>query len=304
VDAIQADPRRPRAWLARRTLSRSTEAGFTDLAAALAYHAALAILPMVAALVALLGLFGNEGTSRVLLDAIATLGPQSAVHTLKGPIEGLVRSDGTASVAAIVGLAAALWAASGYVGGFIAAANRIHGVEENRSVVRRRALQLGLTACGLLIVALALVMLGLSGPLLDSASRALGLGSAGASIFSVARWPLLGLAGAGAIAILARHAPALDPRPWHAILAGTALSTALWLIASAGFALYVATLGSYEATYAALAGPIVFLVWLWISNLALLLGIALNATLAEEAEAPVADAPHRVARGQRAKEAM
>jgi membrane protein len=303
VNATKADPRRPRARLARRTVSRALDAGFTDLAAALAYYAALAILPMVAALVALLGLFGNEGTSRVLLDAIGTLGPQSAVHTLKGPIEGLVRSNGTAGIAAIIGLAAALWAASGYVGGFIAAANRIHEVKENRSIVRRRALQLRLTGCGLLIVALVLVMLGLSGPLLDSASRSLGLGSTGASIFSIARWPLLVLAGAGSIAILARYAPALDPRPWRAILAGTALSTFVWLIVSAGFALYVATLGSYEATYATLAGPIVFLVWLWISNLALLLGVALNATLDEEAEAPVADAPHRVATRQRAKEA-
>ncbi len=289
--ATQAPSRRPRFGILRATLGTALGAGFTDLAAALAYYAALAILPMVAALVATLGLFGDQGTSRVLLNAIGTLGPQSAVHTLRAPIEGLVRSNGTAGVAAIIGLAAALWAASGYVGGFIDAANRIHGVEESRSMVKRRGLQLSLTACGLVIMALVLVALGLSGPLLDSASHSLGLGSTGASIFSVARWPLLALAGAAAIAILARHAPALDPRPWRAVLAGTALSTVLWLIASTGFAVYVATLGSYQATYATLAGPIVFLVWLWISNLALLLGVALNATLAEETTNPFSSRP-------------
>jgi len=303
MDATQANSRPPRAWLLRRTVGRAVDAGFTDLAAALAYYAALSILPLVAALVALLGLVGNTETSRVLLDAIGSIGPQSVVHTLRAPIQGLVRSNGTAGVAAIIGLAAAIWAASSYVGGFIAATNRIHGVEETRSIVKRRALQLSLTACGLTIMAIILVALGLSGPLLDSASRSLGLGSTGASVFSVARWPVLGLAGAASIAILARYAPALDPRPWGAIVAGTALSTLLWLLASAGFALYVATLGSYQATYATLAGPIVFLVWLWISNLALLLGVALNATLAEAADAPVATPADRVAPSEQTKEA-
>ncbi len=270
--------------VAKRAAGRALDAGITELAAALAYYGALSILPMVAALVAMLGLFGNEGTSHVLLDAIDSIGPKSAVHTLKGPIDGLVKANGTAGVAALIGFAGALWAASGYVGGFMSAANRIHGVEETRSQVRRRAVQLSLTLTSLGIMTLMLVAVALSGPILDSASRSLGLGSTGASVFATARWPLLGLAGAIAIALLARHAPALDPRPWGAIVAGTALSTVLWLIASGAFALYVATLGSYQATYATLAGPIVFLVWLWISNISLLAGIALNATLADSTE--------------------
>jgi membrane protein len=125
-----------------------------------------------------------------------------------------------------------------------------------------------------------LVALGLSGPLLDSAAGSLGLGSVAETAFGIARWPLLAAAGAAAIAILARYGPDLDPRPWSAVVAGTGFSLAIWILASLAFALYVATLGSYQATYASLAGAIVFLVWLWISNLALLAGIALNAELA------------------------
>jgi len=298
-----AGSRRSPAVLARQTARAALDASVTDLAAGLAYYAALAILPMVAALVALLGLIGDQGTSHVLLDAVSSVGPQSAVHTLRGPIEGLVKANGTAGVAAFIGFAGALWAASGYVGGFIGATNRIHGVEETRSTVKRRGLQLSLTACGLAIMALMLVALGLSGPILDSVSRSLGLGATGAAVFGAARWPLLALAGAGAIAILARYAPALDPRPWRAILAGTALSTLLWLLASAGFALYVGTLGSYEATYATLAGPIVFLVWLWISNIALLAGVALNAALAS-VESPAPNAASRIAPADRPEQAV
>jgi membrane protein len=274
-----AAPRR-RFGLGRDLVSRLDGAGVTDLAGYLAYYSALSIFPMIAALVALLGLVGNAGTARTLIDAVSSIAPQSAVQTLSGPIHGLVRSDGEAGVTAIVAFVAALWAASGYVGGFIRAANAIHGVAETRPMVKRRAVQLGLTLTSLAILALMLVAIGLSGPVLDSATSALGLSSVATTAFEVARWPLLAVAGAAAIALLARHGPDLDPRPWGAVVAGTALSLVIWIAASLAFALYVATLGSYQATYASLAGAIVFLVWLWISNIALLAGVALNAELA------------------------
>lgn len=283
--------------LARSTFSRANGAGITDLAGFLAYYSALAIFPTIAVLVALLGLFGSEDTAQTLINAVSQLGPGSAVDALKGPINGLVRSNGQAGVAALVAFGIALWASSGYVGGFIRAANTIHGVEETRSIVRVRALQLGLALLGVALMALMLAVIALSGPLLHSAASALGFGPTDETIFEVVRWPLLALAAAGAIAVLARLGPDLDPRPWRAVFAGTSLSFALWLLASGAFALYVVTLGSYEATYATLAGAIVFLIWLWISNLALLAGVALNAELAlreptgrsTEARAPAAE---------------
>jgi membrane protein len=280
ADAVARDQPRRRFALLRDTFSRLDRAGATDLAAFLAYYSALSIFPTIVVLVALLGLAGNQGTAHTLIHAVSSIAPQSAMHALSGPIQGLVSSNGEASVAAAIGFAVALWAASGYVGGFVRAANAIHGVEETRPIVKRRALLLGLTLSCVALLALMLVAIGLSGPLLDSAARSLGLGSTAKRIFDVARWPLLALAGTAAIAILARYGPDLDPRPWSAVVAGTGLSLGLWILASLGFALYVATLGSYEATYASLAGAIVFLIWLWISNLALLAGISLNAELA------------------------
>jgi membrane protein len=274
-----AAPRR-RFALARDTFSRLDRAGVTDLAGYLAYYSALAIFPTIAVLVALVGLVGDQGTARTLIDAVASIGPQSAVQALSGPIHGLFKSNGEASAAAVIAFIGAVWAASGYVGGFVRAANAIHGVREGRPIVRRRAVLLGLTLSSIGLLALMLVALGLSGPLLDSAAGSLGLGSVAETAFEIARWPLLALAGAAAIAILARYGPDLDPRPWSAVVAGTGLSLAIWIVASLAFALYVATLGSYQATYASLAGAIVFLIWLWISNLALLAGVALNAELA------------------------
>ena len=279
-DAADQQPPRRRFDLLRSTFGRANDASFTDLAAFLAYYSALSIFPTIAVLVALLGLLGDQGTARTLIHAFEAIAPASAVHALRGPIHGLVNSHGQAGVAAVIAFAVALWASSSYVGGFIRAANAIHGVAEARPTVRLRAVQLGLTLVSVGLVALMLVALALSGPLLDSVAGSLGLGSTATTVFNVVRWPLLALAGATAIAILARYGPDLDPRPWGAVIGGTLLSLAIWILASAAFGLYVATLGSYEATYASLAGAIVFLVWLWISNIALLVGVALNAELA------------------------
>lgn len=264
----------------RGTFSRIDGAGVTDLAAYLAYYSALSIFPTVAVLIALVGLAGGSGTAQTLIDAVSAIAPSSMVHALSGPIHGLVRSNSEAGLAAVIAFAGALWAASGYVGGFMRAANAIHGVEETRPIVRRRAVQLGLTLATLALLALMLAAIGLSGPLLHSAAASLGFGPTDEAIFRIARWPLLALAGCAAIAILARYGPNLDPRPWSAVAAGTGLSLAIWILGSLGFALYVATLGSYQATYAGLAGAIVFLIWLWLSNLALLVGVSLNAELA------------------------
>jgi membrane protein len=266
--------------VARATFSRANRAGITDLAGFLAYYSALSIFPTIAVLVALLGLLGSGGTAQTLIDAISSLGPGTAVDALRGPIHGLVSSNGQAGVAAVVAFVIALWAGSGYVGGFIRAANAMHGVDERRPLVKLRVIQLGLTMMCVAIMALMLVAIGLSGPLLDSVAGSIGLSSTAKTVFEIARWPLLAVAGATAIAMLARHGPDLDPRPWRAVVAGTAFSLVAWLLVSGAFALYVATLGSYQATYASLAGAIVFLIWLWISNIALLAGIALNAELA------------------------
>jgi len=263
----------------RQATRIALDAQITDGAAALAYYSVLCIFPMIALLVSLLGLIGSAGTARTLLDAVGTIGPPSAVHTLRGPIQNLVDSNGAAGVAALIAFAAALWAASGYVGGFVRAANRIHGVEESRPPVALRVRQLRLTLLGVGLIAGMLAAIALSGPLLDGAARSLGLGSTAKTTFSVARWPLLGLAGATAIAVMARSGPNVDSLRWQDVLPGTTFSVLAWLVASGLFALYVASLGSYGATYASLAGPIVLLVWLWLSNLALLAGVAIDATM-------------------------
>jgi membrane protein len=261
----------------------------TDLAAALAYYAVLCIFPTIALLVSLLGLIGSSGTAQTLLDGVGAIGPESAVKTLRGPIENLVNSNGAAGITALIAFLLALWAASGYVGGFIRGANRILGVEETRSTVALRAVQVRLTLIAIGMIAGILAALALSGPLLDGAASSLGVGETAKTVFAIARWPLIALTAAAAIAILSREGPNVDnpPLPWRSVLPGTALSLLIWLAGSSLFALYVATLGSYGSTYAGLAGPVVLLVWLWLSNVALLVGVAMQAAIAEAADADV-----------------
>jgi membrane protein len=256
----------------------------TDLAASLAYYAVLCIFPTMTMLVALLGLIGSGGTAQTLLDGVGAIGPKSAVQTLSGPINNLVKSNGAAGVAALISFALALWAASGYVGGFIRGANRILGVEETRSTVGLRAVQLRLTLIAVLMIAAVLAALALSGPILDGAASSLGVGDTAKTLFEIARWPAIALAAGAVIAIMSRHGPNVDhpPVPWRDVLPGTAIGLFLWLAASGLFGIYVATLGSYSATYAGLAGPVVLLIWLWLSNLALLVGVAMQAALAEK----------------------
>jgi membrane protein len=215
----------------KRTFTEFSEDNLTDSAAALTYYAVLSIFPALIAMISIVGLVGNPQTvTKTLTDIISQVGPASAVDTFKGPIEGLAKSSGTAGVMVIVGILAALWTASGYVGAFMRASNVIYEVEEGRSFIKLRPLQMFVTL--VLVVMLAL---------LYSASPNAKLGGI------------------------------------KSILPGSALAIVVWLVASVGFAFYVANFGSYNKTYGALGGVIVFLVWLWITNVAILLGAEVNA---------------------------
>jgi membrane protein len=191
----------------------------------------------------------------------------------------VVESSSAAGVALVLGIAGALWSASGYVGAFMRASNRIYGVDEERPFWKLRPLQISITLVMALIVAVVFAGLVLTGPLARAIGEELGVGDAALTAFAIAKWPLLVGMVIGVVALLYRFAP--DAR--HAgigwILPGAALATALWLAASAGFSLYVANFGSYASTYGGIAGVIVFLIWLWLTNVAILFGAQFAAEL-------------------------
>jgi membrane protein len=262
----------------KRTVAEFKEDQLTDRAAALTYYGVLSIFPALIALVSIVGLVGNPATvTNTLTDVISSIGPASAVETFKGPIEGITNSSGAAGVLLIVGIAAALWTASGYVGAFMRAANVIYEVEEGRSFVKLRPLQMLVTLVLVLLLALVLVSVVLTGPLADAVGSAVGLGSTAVTAWDIAKWPVLLAVVVVMIALLYYASPNAKLGGVKSILPGAVLAVVIWLVASAGFAFYVANFGSYDKTYGALGGVVVFLVWVWLTNVAILLGAELNA---------------------------
>lgn len=283
------DPRKPdsptdltkRSWLyvLRKTAREFQQDQCTDLAAALTYYAVLSLFPALVAMVSLLGVFGQgQRTTDAVLQTVDDVAPSSALDTLRGPIQQLVESP-QAGLGLILGLAGALWSASGYVGAFGRAMNRMYEVEEGRPVWKLRPLQLVLTLAGVVSVAVVAFMLAVSGPVARALGDAIGAGSAAVTLWSIVKWPAILLFVVLAVAVLYYATPNVKQPKFKWISIGAAVAILAWMLASVGFGLYVANFGSYNKTYGALAGVIVFLLWLWITNLALLFGAELDAEL-------------------------
>ena len=261
----------------RRTVRELREDNLTDWAAALTYYAVLSVFPAVLALVSVVGLVGESAT-QPLLDNLGRLAPGAARDVVTGAVEGLQESQGAAGVLVVVGFAAALWSASGYVAAFMRAANAIYDIEEGRPLWKKLPVRLGTTLALLLMLAVMAVGITFTGGLAQAAGDVLGVGDAAVTAWDVAKWPVILLVAMSMVGLLYWITPNVK-HPFRWVSPGAVVGVLLWVAASAGFAVYVANFGSYNKTYGALGGVIVFLVWLWITNLAFLLGAELNAEL-------------------------
>jgi membrane protein len=269
----------------KRTATEFRNDNLTDWGAALTYYAVLSIFPALLALVSIVGLFGDPvKTTRGLTEVISKLGPESATSTFQGPIQSLTSNRQAAGVLLIVGLGTALWTASGYVGAFIRASNAIYAVEEGRPFWKLRPLQILVTLTMILVLALVSVALVLTGPIANAVGGVIGLGEAAVTAWEVAKWPVLLLAVITMIAVLYYAAPNAKLPGFRWITPGSVVAIVLWILASVAFAFYVANFGSYNKTYGTLGGVITFLIWLWISNLAVLFGMELNAEIERSRE--------------------
>ncbi|MGC7100778.1 YihY/virulence factor BrkB family protein [Amycolatopsis lurida] len=270
-----------RSWwrVLKRTVEQFRRDGLTDWAAALTYYSVLSLFPAIIVLSAVLGLLG-PGTIGVLTDAVGRMGPGGGTDLLVGAIHELQGSRGLAGPLAVIGLIGALWTASGYVGAFMRASNSIYEVEEGRPLWKTLPLRVGLTATLVLLLAVCAAGVVATGGIADRVGRWLGVGSAGVLVWDIAKWPVLALLISLAFALLYWAAPNVRQPGFRWLSPGGVLAVVLWLLASGGFALYVANFGSYNKTYGSLGGVIVFLVWLWLSNIAVLLGAEFDAELA------------------------
>jgi membrane protein len=269
-----------RGWWAalKRTVREFKEDNLTDWAAALTYYGVLAIFPAMIVLVSILGLIGESAT-QPLIDNLGTVAPGPAKEIVESSLKNLQGSQGTAGVLFVVGLVAALWSASGYVAAFMRASNAIYDMDEGRPVWKTLPVRVSLTLVLLVLLAITTVAVVLTGGLAEKVGDLIGLGSTAVTVWNIAKWPVLILVVSLMFALLYWAAPNVKQPGFRWVSPGGILAVVGWLIASAAFAFYVSSFGSYNKTYGALGGVIVFLVWLWISNIVILLGAEFNAEL-------------------------
>ncbi|GAB3185639.1 membrane protein [Micromonospora palomenae] len=268
-------------WMAalKRTVKEFQDDSLTDWAAALTYYGVLSIFPGLLVLISLLGLLGDRATQGVK-DTVNQAVPEENIRKIiEGAIEQAGASGGLASIAAIVGLLAAFWSASGYIAAFMRASNTIYDVPEGRPIWKTLPIRLGVTAViGVMLLACAVIVV-FTGGLAEQVGSAIGLGSTAVTVWNIAKWPVLLLLVSLMFAILYWASPNARHGGFRWVSPGGVLAVVIWLVISGLFALYVSNFASYNKTYGALAGVIIFLVWLWLSNIAILLGAEFDAEL-------------------------
>jgi membrane protein len=268
-------------FVLRKTVREFLDDQCTDLAAALTYYGVLALFPAAIALTSVLGLLGQDTSAsavKTLLDVVRDLGGGSMVSTVEPTLTELA-SNQAAGLAFVLGLAGALWSASGYVGAFGRAMNTIYEIPEGRPVWKLRPAMLLLTLVLVLLAAAVLLALVLTGPVAESVGNAIGIGSTAVTVWQFAKWPVLFAVVVLIVALLFWGTPNIKQPKFRWVSLGALTAIIAWVVLSAAFGWYVANLGSYDKTYGALGGVIAFLLWLWLTNLALLFGAELDAEL-------------------------
>jgi membrane protein len=268
------------AWggVLKRTLKEFQADNLTDLAAALTYYGVLAIFPALIVIVSVLGLLGHSVTDS-LVNNLGKLAPGTARQIFTSAVHNIQSQQGTAGVAFVVGLVLALWSASGYIAAFMRASNVIWDVEEGRPFYKTIPVRLGVTLVTVVLLTLSALAVVLTGSLAGQVGNVIGVGGTAVQIWDIAKWPVLMVVVALILAILYYVSPNVRQPGFSWVTPGGIVAVLMWVVASGLFALYVSAFSSYNKTYGALASVVVFLIWLWITNLAILFGAELNAEL-------------------------
>ncbi|MFG1832183.1 YihY/virulence factor BrkB family protein [Micromonospora chersina] len=268
-------------WVAtlKRTVREFQDDSLTDWAAALTYYGVLSIFPGMLVLVSVLGLLGTRATEGIKDTVDQAVPDESVQKIIESAIDQAGASGGLASLAAIIGVLAAFWSASGYIAAFMRASNSIYDVPEGRPIWKTLPIRLGVTAVIGVMLLVSAVIVVFTGGLAEQAGNAIGLGSTAVTVWNIAKWPVLLVLVSLMFAILYWASPNARHGGFRWVSPGGILAVVIWLVISGLFALYVGNFASYNKTYGALAGVIVFLVWLWLSNIAILLGAEFDAEL-------------------------
>lgn len=285
------------AWrrIARRTFDHYRSDGVSNLAAALTYRSVLSVFPGLIALVALLGVLGQyPRTFNAVLQIVGGFAPSSTVESVAGPVRQIIIHKGGAGALLGVGLAGAIWGASGYMGTFSWASNVIWEARRGRSWYRQWPFNLAVTLIALVLITLVLCALVLTGPIATAVGHQLGIGSTTLKIWSIAKWPAVVLTVTLMISTLYYIAPNVRPPSWRWLTPGAAFAVLVWAITTGLFGLYVANFGSYDKTYGTLGAIVTFLIWVWLTNIAMLLGIELDSEIERERQRAASPADHDI----------
>jgi membrane protein len=267
-----------RGWVAilNRSVREFKHDDVTDRAAALTYFGVLALFPAMLVVVAVLGLLGRSTTNKLLAN-VSHIAPGGVHDFLDSVVTQVQGQGGTAGLAGIIGLVIALWSASGYVAAFMRASNAINDVDEGRPIWITAPVRILTTVAIVIMLLVAAAIVVLTGPVAEKVGSAVGLGNTAVTVWDIAKWPVLLVLVSLMIALLYYVSPNLEQPRFRWITPGGVIAVVIWVIASGLFALYVGFSGSYNKTYGSLATVIVFLVWLWITNIAILFGAEFNA---------------------------
>jgi membrane protein len=278
VDGPTELPRPSLLAVLKRSRAEFRNDHLTTLAAALTYYAVLAVVPGLVVVFVALGFFGGDITNRVVtqVNDVAPASSGQFVHSLM--TQARSHKTGT-GVMAIVGVAIALWSASSYVNAFRQASNVIYGIGEGRPAWKTVPLRLGVTALAVAIMVVCAVIVVVSGSIARAVGNAIGAGHAAVLVWSIVKWPILLILVSILLAVLFWASPNAKQAGIKWVSPGGVLATVIWIVVSAAFAFYVTNFSSYNKNYGALAGIVIFLIWLWLTNLALLLGAEVNAEL-------------------------
>jgi membrane protein len=269
--------------VAKRTLKAFYDDQMTHHAAALTYYVLMSLFPAVLLALSLLGLLGQyPETYNAIMDYLREVAPMSVVDPLDRSLRGALQSKGTAATALVIGVVVALYGTTGALEAARRALNVVFEVDGGRGFLRRKATDVASTVVLMVLVLASLIMVFVGGRFAEDLLGFIGLGSTAAQIWSIARWP-----GALAVAMLVFAfvyyvTPDVQQRSFRWVTPGAVVGVLLWLVASLGFSAFVSNFADVGALYGTFAGAIVLVAWLWLTNVALLLGAELNAEIERE----------------------
>ena len=276
----------------REALARFRAEDMADHAAALTYYALLSLFP---ALLVGMSLFGLLGESRAIDDVARYLSnhgaDRSTVDAVRSSLRTAASSRSGAGLGLLIGIAVSIYGASGAFGAAGRALNHVMRASEDRGFVRRKATDLGCTLVVIVLAVAALLLVFVGGGFAHQLFAALGLGPTAADVWNVVRWPVAVVVAMTAFSFVYWTGPDRRGAPFRLVSTGAAVAVGIWLAASAGFFVYAANFGSYNATYGAFAGAVILLVWLWLTNVALLFGAEVDAVRLSPAAARPSSAP-------------